>query len=134
MIFATVPSCANTTSVMPPTYSLSSAPRMSGGAVSTSEVKPVMSVKMVATSRQCTVMPSASPAAASRVAICGEKYRDSEAWARSASACRRRASRIISTWRMVFSMVSSRSAKSIGLVRKSKAPRFIAVRMLLMSP
>ena len=92
------------------------------------------SVKIVATSRRCTVMPSASPSQARRLAICGEKYRDSEAWARSASAWRRRASRIISTCRMVLSMVISRSPKSIGLVRKSNAPRFIAVRMLLMSP
>src|SRR5713226_8447768 len=64
MILATVPSCANTTSVMPPTYSLSSAPSTSGAAVSTSDVKPVMSVKMVATSRQCTSMPLLSPTAA----------------------------------------------------------------------
>src|SRR6266446_1748836 len=64
MILATVPSCANTTSVMPPTYSLSSAPSTSGAAVSTSDVKLVMSVKMVATSRQCTSMPLLSPAAA----------------------------------------------------------------------
>src|SRR5260370_8857340 len=64
MIFATVPSCANTTSVMPPTYSLSSAPSTSGAAVSTSEVKPVMSVKMVATSRRCTSIPLLSPTAA----------------------------------------------------------------------
>ena len=97
MILATVPSCAKTTSVMPPTYSLSSAPSTSGAAVSTSEVKLVMSVKMVATSRRCTSMPLLSPSAASRLAICGEKYRDSEACARSASAWRRRASRIIST-------------------------------------
>jgi len=30
--------------------------------------------------------------------------------------------------------LSSKSAKSIGLVKKSKAPRFIAVRMFAMSP
>ena len=35
---------------------------------------------------------------------------------------------------MVFRTVSSRSAKSIGLVRKSNAPRFIAVRMFSISP
>jgi len=134
MILATVPSWANTTSVMPPTYSLSNAPSTSGSAVSTREVKPVISVKIAATSRRCTSMPGLSPSEASLAAICGEKYRDSEACARSASACRRRASRIIPTWRMVLSIVISRSEKSIGLVRKSNAPRFIAVRILLMSP
>src|SRR5579883_3426225 len=61
MILATVPSWANTTSVMPPTYSLRSAPSTSGFALSTSEVKPVISVKIVATSRHCTSMPSPSP-------------------------------------------------------------------------
>ena len=45
-----------------------------------------------------------------------------------------RASRITSRWVRVFSMVSSRSEKSIGLVTKSNAPRFIAVRMFRMSP
>ena len=47
-------------------------PRISGAAVSTSEVKPVMSVKMTATSRQVTSV--LSPAlAASRLASSGEK-------------------------------------------------------------
>src|ERR1700676_3741160 len=91
MTLATVPSCAKTTSVMPPTYSLSSVPSTSGAAVSTSEVKPAMSVKIAATSRQCTSMPSPSPSAASLEAICGEKYREREACARSASSWRRRA-------------------------------------------
>ena len=44
------------------------------------------------------------------------------------------ASRRMPTWRMVFAIVVSRSTKSIGLVTKSNAPRFIAVRMFAMSP
>src|SRR5580692_8326649 len=62
MILATVPSCANTTSVMPPIYSLSSAPSTSAAVFSTSEVKLVMSVKMVATSRRWISMPLLSAA------------------------------------------------------------------------
>ncbi len=41
---------------------------------------------------------------------------------------------MISSCCMVFCTVSSRSAKSIGFVRKSKAPRFMAVRMFSISP
>ena len=49
-------------------------------------------------------------------------------------ACRRRASRRNSICRSVLAMVVSRSRKSIGLVTKSNAPRFMAVRILAMSP
>ena len=44
------------------------------------------------------------------------------------------ASRHSATRRSVRSMVTRRSAKSSGLVTKSKAPRFMAVRMFSMSP
>ena len=53
---------------------------------------------------------------------------------RWSSAAAARASRRAATWRSVLATVASRSAKSIGLNRKSKAPRFMAVRMLPMSP
>jgi hypothetical protein len=53
---------------------------------------------------------------------------------RSGAAWRSRASRSAATWAIVFRIVVSKSEKSIGFVRKSKAPRFIAVRMLGMSP
>ncbi len=49
---------------------------------------------------------------------------------RAAARCSR--TRPISS--RVFRMVISRSLRSTGLVTKSKAPRFIAVRMLAMSP
>ena len=52
-IFATVPSWANTISVMPVRYSLNSGPRTLGSSVSTSAVKLAMSVKRVAISRRC---------------------------------------------------------------------------------
>src|SRR5713101_3726158 len=45
MTFATVPSCANTTSVIPPTYSLSSAPNTSGGVVSTLASQPASDLR-----------------------------------------------------------------------------------------
>ena len=74
MILPTVPSWAKMISVIPPVYSLSSALNTSGSMFSTSVVKLVTSVKMVATSRRCTSMPlPSSPLEASRLAICGEK-------------------------------------------------------------
>jgi len=65
----------------------------------------------------------------------GEKYRDSEACARSASAWRRCASRNNSNvaQRLGDGGFQSRP-KSIGLVTKSNAPRFIAMRILAISP
>src|ERR1700726_3593643 len=92
-----------------------------------------MSLNNVAISRRCPPRSIASTSLASRLARLGEKYREREAWARSASACRRRASRKTSMCRMVLRMVFSRSRKSMGLARKSNAPRFLAVRILVMS-
>ena len=43
-------------------------------------------------------------------------------------------SRICTTCLIVFSMVNDKSSKFIGLVMKSKAPRFMAVRMFSISP
>src|SRR5215475_1566179 len=77
-ILATVPSWANTISVMPAKYSLSSGPRTLGSNVSTRAVKPVMSVKSVATSRRCPQRSTASTSLARRWARFGEKYRDSD--------------------------------------------------------
>ena len=45
----------------------------SGVEFSTSEVKPVMSVKMAATSRRCTSMPPLVAIGDKTAAICGEK-------------------------------------------------------------
>jgi len=92
-------------------------------------------LKMIATRGDAPSCRRLSPPQASREAICGEKYRRQRGVSALgfglAAACFPHHSR---TWRMVLSMVISRSPKSIGLVRKSNAPRFIAVRMLLMSP
>ena len=56
------------------------------------------------------------------------EHRQFRRWSllRLASACRLRASRKTSTCRMVLAIVVSKSRKSMGLVRKSNAPRFIA--------
>jgi hypothetical protein len=54
--------------------------------------------------------------------------------ARSDAARRRSNSRILAISSSVLLMVISRSFRSTGLVTKSNAPRFIAVRMLAMSP
>ena len=72
-IFATVPSWANTISVMPVRYSLSSGPSTLGSSVSTSAVKLAMSVNSVAISRRCPSSSIASASLASRSREVGRK-------------------------------------------------------------
>ena len=55
-------------------------------------------------------------------------------WRATSLSREARASRHSIIWRRVRSMVTLRSAKSMGFVTKSNAPRFIAVRMFFMSP
>ena len=93
MILPTVPSWANTISVIPPIYSLSNGPKdLRARSFSTSEVKLVTSVKIAPRPwRRCTSMPSLSPLEASRLARSAARNSATARHARgSASACRER--------------------------------------------
>ena len=120
------PSYRSTTSVMAPRYTFNSSTVRSGSSRAASWLKPAMSLMRTETSR-FSLAWTASGFERTAWAILSERYRVIVARTRSDSRSRSTAAR-------AWPSVTSRSDMSIGFVRKSKAPRFIAVRMFSMSP
>ena len=133
MYLSTVPPQAKICAVIRAWNSRSIVTTASGGMVSAICVKPTMSANSTATVSRRT--------APERLVLRGEHLDDvrrkiaREIVARPLGRRRNRSiSRSLAMLASVLRTVISRSLRSTGLVTKSKAPRFIAVRRLAMSP
>ena len=125
------PPCAIISFTITSKYLFSNFTTISGASFSLTEVKLQMSIKATEAS---TVSFTKSEDSNSRLPIKFNTVSSTYILRILFSLIALSVSLIWFTCLIVFSTVSSRSSKFTGLVTKSKAPRFMAVRILSMSP